>query len=94
MITNEEIARAAVQCTCVCCSSLRQTLLAHLDAKDQAHKEHTSEINRLRISERAWKEIASNRLHEINDLIERNENQSKTIEIYQSKIEAIADLVA
>ena len=94
MITNEEITRAAVQCTCVCCSSLRQTLLAHLDAKDQAHKEHTSEINRLRISERAWKEIASNRLHETESLIERIETQRQTIEIYQRKIDDIADLVA
>ena len=52
------------------------------------------EVNRLQISEGVWREIASNRLREINDLIERNENQRKTIEIYQSKIEAIADLVA
>lgn len=41
MITNEEIARAAVQCTCVCCSSLRQALLAHLDAKDAILEENT-----------------------------------------------------
>ena len=53
-----------------------------------------AEVNLLKISERAWREIASNRLHEIKDLIERNENQCKTIGIYQSKIDAIADLVA
>ena len=53
-----------------------------------------TEVNRLKISERAWREIASNRLDEIRGLVERNDNQSKTIETYQRKLDDIADLVA
>ena len=52
------------------------------------------EVNRLQISEGVWREIASNRLQEINDLTKRNENQRRTIASYQNTINTIADLVA